>query len=377
MNKNPKKLTDSLKKRKAEGSTRGLFDGAGLVDFSSNDYLGFSREPPFDPSMQSERPLGATGSRLLTGHSTVHENLENQLSKFYRASAALVFNSGYDANLGLLSALPQKGDVVFYDQWAHASIRDGLRLSEARSFKYKHNNLLELEELALRWRAKSKGDFYVVTESVFSMDGDSPELPELVDLCERIGMYLILDEAHGTFSGQGRGLAHELGLSDRIFARLFTFGKALGSHGAAVVGTEELKIYLLNFARSMIYTTALPPHQLSVLSLAHRIREKSEGMERARQLNNVIEYFKLKVSQLSFQEEFGLNNSPIQWYRFPGNQAVTHLSVALREEGLDVRAIRSPTVPAGSERLRLCLHSYNSKTEIDHLLRILAENTTP
>ena len=375
MNKNPRKLTDRLKKRKAEGSARGLFAGEGLVDFSSNDYLAFAKEPLFDRSQLIHGQIGATGSRLLTGHSGEYERFEEQLQDFYKASAALVFNSGYDANLGLLSALPQKGDVVFYDQWAHASIRDGLRLSEARCFKYGHNNLSELEDLAQRWRAKTEGDLYVVTESVFSMDGDSPDLPKFVELCEKLGMYLILDEAHGTFSGEGRGRAHELGLSDRIFARLFTFGKAIGGHGAAVLGSEELITYLLNFSRSLIYTTALPPHQLLSLSLAHKAREKPEGTERARCLDSLIIYFKQKAEELPFRAEFGLNHSPIQWYRFPGNQEVTHLSATLREEGLDVRAIRSPTVPGGSERLRICLHSFNTKAEIDHLLRILAENS--
>ena len=362
--------------REAEGSTRTLFAGKGLVDFSSNDYLGFAREPLVDLSLCDSRELGATGSRLLTGHSAAYEDLENQLKNFYRASAALVFNSGYDANLGILSALPQKGDIVFYDQWAHASIRDGLRLSEARSYKYSHNKLSELKDLALRWRPKTEGDLYVVTESVFSMDGDSPDLPKLVELCENLGMYLILDEAHGTFSTEGRGLAHDLGLSDRIFARLFTFGKAIGSHGAAVLGSKELKSYLLNFSRSLIYTTALPPHHLCAIAQAHKAREKPQGLDRSRLLRSMITYFKQQAGKRSFGGAFGLNNSPIQWYRFPGNQRVTDLSAALREEGLDVRAILSPTVAPGTERLRVSLHSYNTKAEIDHLLRILVEHTT-
>lgn len=377
MNKNPKKLTESLEQREATGSTRSLFAAQGLVDFSSNDYLGFAREPLFDPSLLLHQQQGATGSRLLTGHSMLYEELEDQLRIFYQAPSALVFNSGYDANLGLLSALAQKGDVVFYDELAHASIRDGLRLSTAQSFKFSHNKLLELEELAQRWRAKTEGDLYVITESVFSMDGDRPDLPLLVDLCEKWGMYLILDEAHGTFSNQGRGLAQELGLNDRVFARLFTFGKAIGSHGAAVLGSQELKTYLLNFARSLLYTTALPPHQLSALALAHACREKPEGIERAQLLKSNIAYFQEATDQLELSREFKCNQSPIQWYKFPGNQQLTNLSATLREEGLDVRAIRSPTVPLGSERLRICLHSFNTKAEIDHLLRILAENTIP
>ena len=194
MNKNPKKLQERLQQRIAAGGLRKLQLSEGLVDLSSNDYLGLAKNPLVRGERSPDQRHGASGSRLLTGHSMQFEVLEKQLAKFYKASTALVFNSGYDANMGLLSALPQKGDLVLYDELCHTSIREGLRLSDARTYKFKHNDLPSLEALFNRWKKETDGDIYVVTESLFSMDGDCADLTALTQWCEQNQVFLILDE---------------------------------------------------------------------------------------------------------------------------------------------------------------------------------------
>jgi 8-amino-7-oxononanoate synthase len=373
MNRIPKKLSQRLEERRSRGGIRKLSLQGELVDFSSNDYLGFATDPPPLEMKEPKGHWGATGSRLLTGHHQAYKELEERLAKFYRASEALVFNSGYDANMGLLSALPQKGDLVLYDQLSHTSIREGLRLSEAKTFKFPHNDLQALEELAKRWKDKVEGDRYLVTESVFSMDGDSPDLKAMARWCEKNNFYWILDEAHGTFAGQGRGMAVERGIEEFVFARLVTFGKAIGGHGACVLGSEELKDYLINFARPLIYTTALPPGQLRFLEAIHQVREGQEGEERAKTLADRISYFREGVHQRHLDSLVSTNASPIQWVSTPGEDAVLALAERYRVEGFDIRAIRPPTVPQGRERLRICLHAFNTEEQIDQILSILVE----
>jgi len=373
MNKNPKKLLERLQQRIAVGGLRKLQRSEGLVDFSSNDYLGLAKNPLVGAQDAVHQGHGATGSRLLTGHNEEYEALEKQLAKFYKAPEALVFNSGYDANMGVLSALPQKGDLVLYDELCHTSIREGLRLSDARTYKFKHNDLASLEGLYNRWKKEANGDIYVVTESLFSMDGDCADLASLTLWCEQNQVYLILDEAHGTSSGLGQGLAVENEVQDKVFARLITFGKALGAHGACILGSKELKEFLINFARPLIYTTALPPFTLGYLRALHEIRGSKEVLARVDQLQDVIAYFLEQGTPLFSSEKLSRNQGPIQWFAVKGNEEVVRFSKALNERGFDVRAIRPPTVPAGQERLRICLHAYNTAEEIDQFLRILVE----
>ena len=373
MNKNPKKLEERLQQRIAAGGLRKLQLSEGLVDLSSNDYLGLAKNPLVGVEVGVRQGHGASGSRLLTGHSTQFEILEEQLAKFYKASEALVFNSGYDANMGVLSALPQKGDLVLYDELCHTSIREGLRLCDARTYKFKHNDLSSLESLFDRWKKDADGDVYVVTESLFSMDGDCVDLASLTQWCEQNEVYLILDEAHGTSSSKGQGLAVENEVHDKVFARLITFGKALGAHGACILGSEELKEFLINFARPLIYTTALPPAALGYLQAIHEIRGSKEVLARVDQLQDVITYFLKQGTPLFSSEKLSRNQGPIQWFAIKGNEKVVQLSAVLNQHGFDVRAIRPPTVPAGQERLRICLHAYNTAEEIDQFLRILVE----
>ena len=228
---------------------------------------------------QFENINGSTGSRLITGNHGLHEELESELAEFFGTPEALLFNSGYDANLGLFSCVPQHGDVILFDEFCHASIRDGIKLSNSKSFSFKHNNLEDLQK-KYNNTSKHNGNTFLVAESIYSMDGDQAPLLELAEFCQKNKIYLIVDEAHatGVIGGSGRGLVNELGLGDSVFARIHTFGKAMGCHGAVILGSKELRNYLINFAKSFIYTTAMPIH--NVLTIQFALKELLKTQER-------------------------------------------------------------------------------------------------
>lgn len=376
MAKFPKKLSKKLENRIKENAFRKLTQKTGLVDFSSNDYLGFSKEEFISKRASKiwadfgNGQNGATGSRLLSGNHQLHEALEAFLANFYHAKSSLIFNSGYDANLGFFSTVPQRGDSIMYDELCHASIRDGIRLSNAHSYKFKHNDLDDLDRLVQRFRKDNlNGDIYVATESVFSMDGDSPDVLKLADFCSKGRLFLVIDEAHavGVFE---KGMVSKLGLEEKVFARIITFGKAFGIHGAAILGSTELRDFLVNYCRSFIYTTALAPHALAMILASHEFFEEG-GKEQIRLLREVIDHFKSKVVENGMVDYFCLNDSAIQVCQVTGNDKVKGLSMNLEDAGFDVRPILSPTVAKGEERLRFCLHSYNSTTEMDLALGII------
>lgn len=380
----PDKLKKKLKQREKEDALRRLTISSGVIDFVSNDYLGLAKSETFYREVNalaeeySNQQSGATGSRLLSGNLHFHEKAEAFIASFHGTEAALIFNSGYSANIGLLSSLPQRGDLVLYDEYAHASIRDGISMGLARSHKFRHNDLKDLENLILRFRAKAKSDsavIYVITESVFSMDGDSPDLGGLVDLCELQNCHLIVDEAHafGIFGRSGQGLVEEFNLGHRVFARIVTFGKALGGHGAAVLCSEELKQYLINFARSFIYTTALPPHAVASILSGYKVLETDLGHNLRKLLNSRIAYFKKTLEELCLKDYFIVSNSAVQSCLIPANKRVKSIASYLNRENFDVRPILSPTVPKNKERLRFCIHAYNSEKEIFQVLDLLAK----
>jgi len=367
-----------LTERHDNNSLRELPIPNGLVDFSSNDYLGLaSNGVIFNRASELLAKKGfvsngATGSRLLTGNNGLYGGLEEMLATFFRSKSALVFNSGYDANIGFFSAVPQRTDVVFYDELSHASIRDGIGMGRAQSFKFKHNNLQDLGRQIDRVRKnKTDSDIYVVTESVFSMDGDSPDLKALVEFCISKGVYLVVDEAHavGVFGKNGSGLLSELGLQDKVFARIVTFGKAMGCHGAAILGIDALKSYLINFARSFIYTTGMPPHSLATIMAV--CEHLSMSAREQRQLNGNINLFKEQLKEHKLQAQFIPSNSAVHCCVVQGNEKVKKWSLQLQEKGFDVKPILSPTVPKGQERLRFCLHSFNTENEIKEVLLLL------
>jgi 8-amino-7-oxononanoate synthase len=370
----PLKLHQQLDKRRIEGGFRRLTLLTDCVDFSSNDYLGFSgNRDIFERVVQEMKDLGpftgSSGSRLLTGNHEVHELLEQQVSYFFGTEDALLFNSGYDANVGLLSTVPQRGDRVFYDAFVHASLRDGIRLSNAASYSFKHNDVTDL--LQKIEKTASGGDTYVVVESIYSMDGDQAPLKELAELVQKTSVHLIVDEAHSTgiYGPGGRGLVRELNLEHFVFARVHTFGKALGCHGAVVAGSQLLKSFLVNFSRPFIYTTAMP--LFDVLSIKYAILALP-GSNRRQQLHENILYFKESIKKYGIDGRFLKSDSPIQSMVFNTPQHVKEISAMLLKNKYDARAIVSPTVPAGQERIRFCIHSYNTHAEIQEILFLLS-----
>lgn len=375
----PSKLLKKLEQRKTENSFRELPLTTGhLVDFSSNDYLGFARNQEVSKitasilDCQNCVENGATGSRLITGNHELYTNTEKIVADFYQCPSALVFNSGYDANLGFFASVPQRGDLVFYDELIHASIRDGISLGNAKAQKFAHNDFKNLEERIKKEKSKLLPDaeIYVVTESVFSMDGDTPDLKVLSKLCENQKCRLIVDEAHavGVFGVNGTGLVQALGLQNEVFARIVTFGKAMGCHGAAVLGDAKLREYLINFARSFIYTTGLPPHFLANVQAVHQQMANSNSLIK---LQENIAFFKSEIERMGLDHRFITSHSAIHCLHMGNIEMAKNASAKLKEAGFDVRAILSPTVPLGTERLRICLHSFNTKKQIKDLLFLL------
>ena len=377
----PNILKAKLESRIQNNALRQLPSEANLIDFASNDYLGFSKsELIFNKTHKylldnDFVQNGATGSRLLSGNHNLYTIAESFISQFHQAETALIFNSGYDANVGFFSSVPQKGDLILYDELCHASIRDGIQLSYAKAYKFNHNDFEDLERKIINFNGNSNqkaSAIYIVTESVFSMDGDTPNLEELVNLSEKHQCYLVLDEAHalGVFGNKGQGLVQEFGIQDKVFARIMTFGKGLGCHGAAILGSMELKQYLVNFARSFIYTTGLSPHSVATILIAYQNLEK-ENKDIKLLRDNII-HFNQQKNLLGLKPIFVRSKSSIQSVIIPGNEKVKHIAKQLQGKGFDVKAILSPTVPEGQERLRFCLHSYNTKDEISEVLQLLS-----
>lgn len=374
MSKLPKKLQQKLTNRENNNALRQLGAQNSLVDFSSNDYLGFAKNKVIFNSTHQYLinnniiKNGATGSRLLSGNHSLYNETEQQLSKFYNSETALIFNSGYNANLGLFSSIPQRGDIIFYDEYIHASIRDGIKMSNAKAYKFEHNNLEDLKQQIHR-QAKHDSDIYIVTESVFSMDGDSPNLNAFANFSQNNNYNLIIDEAHaiGVFGDNGCGLTQDL--NHHIFARIITFGKAIGSHGAAILGSESLKDYLVNFSRPFIYTTGLSPHALATIKIAYEEIKKTLEIKK---LQHNISFFKSKIEQFQLKHQFIDSNSAIHCCVIPGNDNVKHIAKILEKNNFNVKPILSPTVKKGQERLRFCLHSYNSEVEITKVLQLLS-----
>ncbi|MGB7395274.1 MAG: pyridoxal phosphate-dependent aminotransferase family protein [Pricia sp.] len=435
--------------REVSMSMRKLPGAGSLMDFSSNDYLGFSgNREIFDRAHQilSERKHfknGATGSRLLSGNHPLYSELERKLAEFHQTESALVFNSGYDANIGFFGCVPQRGDIVFYDELVHASIRDGITMGNAKSYKFGHNDLEDLSAKLNRMglmgnrlhrpaddllemsdgdsgassggestgqshgptssndraylKPQQDSEVYIVTESVFSMDGDSPNLEAFAVFCQRNGYRFIVDEAHavGVFGKRGEGLVQHLNLQGEVFARIITFGKSIGCHGAAILGSADLKKYLVNFARSMIYTTGLPPHSVAtILSSYEQLiashEKPDEVADQIRKLTENILFFNRQLEKLELvaanvhpqktedvadlKPYFIPSTSAIHCCIIPGNERATEIAEKLQSAEFDIRPILAPTVPAGQERIRICLHNFNTEKEINEMLTLLSES---
>ena len=370
----PSTLKLKLDERLADGSFRQLkISNSELVDFSSNDYLGFATNNEIENIANSKLKsyenlkFGATGSRLLSGNFPLIQEFETYLSDYYQVEAALVFNSGYDANLGLISAIGQRQDLILFDALCHASIRDGIALSKAKSFKFSHNDFENLKTKLAKFQSEFE-NIYVITEQVFSMDGDQTDLNKIANICNDFGAYLILDEAHAVGTISQTNIENS---NYNIFARVLTFGKSFGAHGAAIFGSSELKDYLVNFAKSFIYTTAPSSRNIAHNWAAHLFLK--DNIDDFEQLQLNIAYFKEISSKFNLENCFIESHSAIQSCVIGGNKQVKNISKQLEIKGFDVRPILSPTVPKSEERLRFCLHSFNTKNEIYSVLNILSK----
>ncbi|MBL1278634.1 MAG: pyridoxal phosphate-dependent aminotransferase family protein [Fluviicola sp.] len=352
------RLLDKIVQREKEGTLRSLSHFEGFTDFFSNDYLGLGKV-----EFKNNLSHASTGSRLISGTSKIALEAEKELAEFFKSESALLFNSGYDANLGFFSAVPQRGDTIIYDELIHASVRDGIRLSFANHFSFLHN---DIEDLAKKI-SSAKGTIYVAIEALYSMDGDLAPLRAIQQICEENNAYLIVDEAHsvGIFGEDGRGFVSALNLENKTFARLATLGKAYGSHGAVILGPEQLTQFLSNFSRSFIYTTALPD---ATVARNVAMVKKEDINARRKQLQENLAYFRENFKHTGLISEV---NSPIQILQIGSITETNRIAQLLLEKRIAVKPIFSPTVAKGKERLRICIHSFNSKGEIKELVRLL------
>ncbi|MDZ7876821.1 MAG: pyridoxal phosphate-dependent aminotransferase family protein [Saprospiraceae bacterium] len=365
-------LKTQLDEKKSKGLLRQLIAVDNKIDFCSNDYLGFASNKALidldnknaNKDANKNLKIGSTGSRLITGNSELAEETEAIIAQFHKAEAALIYSSGYSANVGLFSCLVGKEDTIISDEYIHASIIDGIRLNKANRIWFKHNDLEDLEtKLKL-----AHNKIIVVIESIYSMDGDEAPLSKIADLCEKYGALLIVDEAHSTgiYGENGEGLVCHYGLENRVYARIHTFGKALGFHGASIVGSAILRHYLINYSRAFIYTTGIPPSYYLQIQATYNYLPKGNKM----QLFELINYFRIKCQTLknsSLIESY----SPIQALIIGDNFKAKVIEKQLLNEGYFVKAILSPTVAIGTERLRISIHSFNTKTEIDGLIKAI------
>jgi 8-amino-7-oxononanoate synthase len=342
------------------------------INLCSNDYLGLSTHPALKQAVVegvscAER-MGSTGSRLLAGHAREWNELEEVFAAFAGTEAALFFTSGYAANIGLLTSILGRGDTVFSDASNHASLIDGMRLSGAEKIVYAHGRLDALE-LALHDRVSQPGRKIVVTESVFGMEGDLAPLAEINVLAKRYGAEMVVDEAHatGVFGPEGRGRVAQLGLEDEVFATVHTCGKALASTGAFVCGSTTLKHYLINRARTFLFTTALPPYFAAQVHTALKLARAADE-ERAR-LVIISERVRNELQMAGW--DIGASESQIIPVMLGENAEAVCVAGELERNGFAVRAIRPPTVPTGTARLRLSLTSKLTDAEITKLARVM------
>jgi glycine C-acetyltransferase/8-amino-7-oxononanoate synthase len=343
-------------------------DGRELLNFSSNDYLGLANDPVLNQAALDaieKYGVGAGASRLVSGNLQPYEELERKLSAFKAKDAALVFSSGYAANVGTITALIGEGDVVILDKLDHASIIDGARQSGATIRVYPHKNLKKLEAILDQCRAFRRK--LIVTETVFSMDGDLAPLAEIVELKERHGAWLMIDEAHATglYAKNRRGLAEAAGVEDKIEITLGTLSKALGCLGGFVVGSQPLIDFLRNRARSFIYSTALPPAVCAAAGAAVDFVMSDAGHERRDRLWRNVSELKQGLSALGIQNE---SRSPIIPVIIGDERAAVEISGKLYERGVFVPAIRFPTVPKGKARLRVTVSAAHEPPDIKRFL---------
>ena len=345
-------------------------DGSALVNFCSNDYLGLAAHPDINLALKKavdQYGTGSGASHLVSGHSTVHQQLEEQLAEFTGRPRALLYSTGYMANMGTINALVGRHDLVLQDQLNHASLLDGGHLSRATSQRYKH---ADLDNLKQRLENSTAARKLIVTDGVFSMDGDLAPLKSMSTLAAQHNAWLMVDDAHGfgVLGKQGGGLVEDLNLSpEQVPILVGTLGKSFGTFGAFVAGSEALIESLIQFSRSYIYTTAMPP-AIAAATLASLKILRQETWRRDK-LASLIAQFRLGAEQIGLQ--LMESSTPIQPVLINDDQKVMQVSAVLREQGILVGAIRPPTVPVGSGRLRITFSADHSEEQVEKLLNAL------
>ncbi|MEO9476105.1 MAG: 8-amino-7-oxononanoate synthase [Cyclobacteriaceae bacterium] len=359
-------LKAKLDERCNAGNLRRLPETRKLQDFVSNDYLGLAGSKELfrriHERVGEEGPMlnGGTGSRLLSGNHRFYAQLEEQLRDIFKAESALAFNSGYAANQALVASVAGKGDTIIYDQLSHVCLKEGAWLSQAQTVVFRHN---DLDDLKMKIQ-QATGRIFVVTETIFSMDGDIAPLKEIIEICNDFGAFLIVDEAHstGVAGPKGAGLLVEHDWHHEVFARVYTFGKAMGVHGACVAGSQRLKDFLVNFGRPFIYTTSLPPH--SIISIEESFKFLADHIDLQLRLKEKVRSFRALFPDSS-------SETAVQPIMIGSNEKARRVSDELFKSGFDVRPILSPTVRRGTERLRVCLHVFNSENDVKSLISCL------
>lgn len=366
--------SDELESLRSKSRFRSVKPNSG-VDFSGNDYLGLSDHPKIREALlealQNGMSHGSTGSRLLRGSHPIFEEFEQEIQSWKKVESALIFNSGFDANVGVLTTLIPENAIIFSDQFIHASMIDGLRQNPAKKERFRHNNYDHLETL-LKKHETDLSPKFVVVESVYSMDGDVTDFAVVRQLCEKYGAELIVDEAHATgmFGETGAGVLENFNMMDFPLATVHTCGKALGSFGAFVTCRSEVRDYLVNKCRTLIFTTALSP--LNVLAALTAVRlQKTMNNERLHVLN-LAEYFRKRLHETS-SLSCGESKSMIVPVIIGSDEDAVRLADKCQQNGLDVRAIRPPSVPENTSRLRLTFNAKQTKQQVDQLLDFITK----
>ncbi|HSF57523.1 MAG TPA: 8-amino-7-oxononanoate synthase [Candidatus Binatia bacterium] len=365
-------LYRSLRRVEGDQGPTLLIDGREVIDFCSNNYLGLANHPALREAAKAaidRYGCGSGASRLISGNMTLHEELESKIAQLKGTEAALVFNSGFQANTGVIPVLVGEGDVVLSDALNHASIIDGCRLSRARIVVYKHGDIDELERGLKNSLASSRK--LIVTESLFSMDGDEAPLADIVGVAERHGAMVMVDEAHatGVYEPNGAGIIAKLGLGERVLVQMGTLGKALGGFGAYVAGGKALRELLINRCRSFIFTTSLPPAVMAMAIAAIDLIEQEP--QRRQVLRHNCRLLRAGLESLGFS--LGTSRSQILPLMVGDATRCMKLSEDLLQRGVFAQGIRPPTVPLGTSRLRITLMATHTPAHIDRALEVFKE----
>lgn len=360
-------LTRKLRLFSTGNESEVVMNGKKFLLFSSNNYLGLATDSRLKKKATegiSKYGTGAGGSRLTTGNFDIHEQLESEIADFKKTEAAIVFSSGYLANVGVISSVMKTGDTIFSDAWNHASIIDGCRLSKAKTIVYEHADMADLER-KLR-QSYGDGKKLIVTDGVFSMDGDIAPLPKIVELAKEYKAYIMIDDAHatGVLGKGGRGTADYFGLKEEIDFTVGTLSKAIGAEGGFVSTSSIAKNYLLNNARSFIFQTALSPSAIEAAREGISIIQNEP--ERRKQLLKNAQYLRLKLEESGFVIKEG--ETPIISLIIGGSHEAMQFSAKLMDEGVFIPAIRPPTVPKGSSRLRITVMATHTIEQLDMVI---------